>query len=286
MIALSINIQDHVDYYRDLGFGLVPLHTMVEVNGKLICSCLDVECPASGKHPNAKLARHGLKDASSDPEILKRYFPGIGAQNIGIATGAVSGIFGLDIDKKYDGEKSLQELEEKYGQLPNTMWWKTGGGGKHMLFRHSGKPISNSAGVLGRGIDVRGDGGMLVAPPSLHASGARYAFPSKKGMRAAIAPPPPWLLSLLEQKRDAQAAMGTGRLPVSKIANGKVPEGQRNMTITRLTGYLLSRNIAPNMCLDLMLAFNEARCRPPLADAEVIQIVTSIDRRHFSQITR
>jgi putative DNA primase/helicase len=167
----------------------------------------------------------------------------------------------------------------------------TGGGGEHILFRHPGGVAKNSAGVIAPGIDVRGDGGYIVAPPSLHIGGRPYAisvdhYPEE----AALAPLPDWLLNLVADPAPAKTGPRTtrplriGRVPTdwrTRLA-GTVGEGERNIALARLAGFLLGRRIDPHACLDLVLAFNAARCRPPLPDREVVSTVASIARRELA----
>jgi predicted P-loop ATPase len=97
----------------------------------------------------------------------------------------------IDLDRKngIDGLESLRML----GEVPETLTAETGSGGLHLYFKHPGLPIKNSAGVLGPGIDVRGDGGYVVLPPSPHRSGGRYRWLAE----VPIADLPPWLLQAL-----------------------------------------------------------------------------------------
>lgn len=116
--------------------------------------------------------------------------------NIGIATGAVSGLVVLDLDSA----EAVQEAE-RHG-LPDTLTVKTGKG-LHVYFQHPGGTVGNRAGVL-PGWDIRGDGGYVVAPGSLHPSGASYEWQNPPGL-FDLAPLPEWLLGLLT-KPDTEAA--------------------------------------------------------------------------------
>ena len=127
-------------------------------------------CAPRGKVP---LTAHGLKDASTDEKQLTDWWDRWPSANIGVATGAESGFFVLDVDGK-DGNESLATLEREHGPLPTTVEAKTGGGGRHLLFKHPGQAVKNSAGRLGPGLDVRGDGGYIVAPSSIHPTGKSY----------------------------------------------------------------------------------------------------------------
>ncbi len=118
----------------------------------------------------------------------------------------MSGLLVLDIDGEA-GADALHDLEREHGELPATVEALTGGGGRHVYFRHPGEPIGNTAGKLGAGIDTRGDGGYVVGPPSPHPSGRRYQW-SVDGHPddVEIAPAPDWLLEALRRRKAAAAA--------------------------------------------------------------------------------
>jgi len=196
--------------------------------------------------------------------------------NLGIVTGAVSGLVVMDVDPKHGGAESLDELERRHGPLPMTVEAVTGGGGRHLYFAHPGGIVPNRAG-LAPGIDVRGDGGMIVAPPSVHPSGAVYAWKAGHAPEAlAPAPLPGWLLSTVA------AGLHSGH-PLSYwrrlVAEG-VPQGERNTTIASFAGHLLWRGVDPDVAAELLLCWNRVRCRPPLPDDEVARTVESIARMH------
>jgi hypothetical protein len=116
--------------------------------------------------------------------------------NVGIATGTPSGFFVLDVDGPI-GEQSLAQLVAKHGPLPLTAQQQTGSGGSHYLFKLPGYPVTNSAGRLGRGLDIRGDGGQIVVSPSRSARG-----PYRWVHRPWDVPPaeaPAWLLTELRR---------------------------------------------------------------------------------------
>jgi hypothetical protein len=117
--------------------------------------------------------------------------------NVAVVTGALSGVVVLDIDPRHGGTASLSRLEIAHGPLPQTLEALTGGGGRHLYFRHPGGLVRNRVG-LAPGVDVRGDGGCVVAPPSVHPSGKRYAWVASHGPEDS--PParaPDWLLRQL-----------------------------------------------------------------------------------------
>jgi len=111
-----------------------------------------------------------------------------------LVTGAVSGIIVLDVDPRNDGEQSLAALEAAHGPLPVTVESHTGGGGRHLFFCHPASPVPT--GPLVAGLDLKGDGGLVVVPPSLHPSGARYRWAPGQGPDQRQPPAaPPWLLA-------------------------------------------------------------------------------------------
>ena len=113
--------------------------------------------------------------------------------NVAIVTGALSGLVVMDVDPRHGGKESLRELEKEHGPLPQTVESITGGGGRHVYFSHPGGEVHNRANIR-PGIDLRGDGGCIVAPPSVHPSGKRYRW--KKGHapgEVKLARLPDWL---------------------------------------------------------------------------------------------
>ncbi len=130
-------------------------------------------------------------------EEVERWFHRRHGANLGIVTGAVSGLVVLDVDPRHGGDASLAALEADHGPLEHTVEAATGGGGRHLYFAHPGGTMPNRVG-LAPGIDLRGDGGVVVAPPSIHPSGRRYAWvPGRAPDEARLAPIPRWLIALV-----------------------------------------------------------------------------------------
>lgn len=117
-------------------------------------------------------------------------------KNVGIVTGAISGIIVLDIDGP-EGEDALTAITGRHGDLPPT-WCSTTGKGRHYLFRHPGGELKNMA-HRQLSIDVRGDGGYIVAPPSIHPSGAEYTWTQADDQD--ISDPPAWLIEWITADR-------------------------------------------------------------------------------------
>jgi len=156
--------QSAMGYVSKLGFSVFPLHSVY----RGACTCGNPNCERQGKHPRTK---NGLKDASRDPAAVRGWWDRWPGANIGIPTGRENGIVVIDVDAAKDGEEGLELLIDQYGELPKTWEQLTGGGGRHLVFACPDKEIRNSASSLAPGVDVRGDGGYIVAAPSSHVSG-------------------------------------------------------------------------------------------------------------------
>src|SRR5262249_12001851 len=132
--------------------------------------------PAS-KRP---LITHGFLDATVDQQQICAWWKQWPKAMIGVPTGAASGVWILDSDidpvKGIDGPKSLAELIGKHGALPDTLTSATPRGGAHYWWLWNGVKIRNSYSKIGPGLDVRGDGGYVIVPPSVRADGAIYQW--------------------------------------------------------------------------------------------------------------
>jgi len=143
------------------------------------------------KHPPIKAWQHA---ATTNPATIKTWWEGpYRDYGVGIVTGKQSGIWVLDVDDL----DALHELELEHGALPSTLTSITGSGGEHHLYTWpEGEQIRNSASAIITGIDVRAEGGLIVAPPTVHPNGTRYAWELNGENTPAEAPP--WLLNLLK----------------------------------------------------------------------------------------
>ncbi len=225
--------------------------------------------PCSDKMP---LLKHGLLDASTDRATVERWFARVWpAAQIAVRTGRESGLLVVDVDGE-EGADALHELERVHGQLPPTATVKTPGAGQHFYLLHPGGEIPNSAGKIGPGIDIRCDGGYVIAPPSIGPDGRRYEVDE----RAPLAPVPGWLLTLIASGAGAREAAPASRW-LALVAG--VDEGQRNVELASLAGHLLRRYIDVDLAAELLHLVNQHRCRPPLPDSAVDVILDSIAGR-------
>jgi hypothetical protein len=221
---------------------------------------------------------NNLKHATTDHNKIsgwwsKRHF------NISIATGDGSGIWVLDVDGD-EGETELRKLETEHGPLPSTVEAITGKG-RHLYFRWpTGWDIRNKQNnPVMPGIDVRGNGGYVLAPPSIHPSGRPYAWSVDSGSDFEDAPE--WLLDLVVRG-------GNGGQPMSPEAwqsflEEHVEGSRRGSAVARAYGHLL-RKSDPVIALGYAQLFNESRCHPPLDRSEVENIARDINTRESEQI--
>lgn len=198
--------------YAQRGWKVVPVRWVDEENH---CSCkLAEECDSAGKHP---IHVNWPEIATSDPlevaswwreppegTIATEWYP---QANIGIVAGRGSNLFILDEDTYNGGERTLDNYRQRHGDLPLTRIHTTGGGGKHYLFTYPGFQIHNNAGKnLGQGLDIKGDRGFVVAPPSVSSKGTYYIENPAHDIDPV--PAPEWLLELLQSYDTEQRGGG------------------------------------------------------------------------------
>jgi predicted P-loop ATPase len=216
---------------------------------------------------------HGCKDASKKDDEVVAMFEKYRDCNIGVATGAYSGIVVIDIDNKNggSGEIALEALEAKYGKLPETVEAFTPSGGRHLFFKAPvGIRISNSTNNLGQYLDVRGDGGyVLVAPSSI--DGKEYSFEVEHSPFVfQLADCPQWLLALIqESKRDYDINLGE--------KDRVIKEGARDERLFEIAKVARNSGLTDQASLYAYLqGVNINNCRPPLDEKVVMKIVNSI----------
>jgi hypothetical protein len=245
--------------YLKRGWSVVPLH--ISEGG--ICSCGGRDCDRAGKHPRIEWSAFQRR-LPKETEV-RAWFSRWPDANVGIVTGSVSDLVVQDID----GEEAAAYARQ-HG-LPPTPVVRTGRG-EHRYYRHPGREVRNFAGRV-PGLDLRGDGGYVVAPPSLHPSGARYEWllgPDD----ADLSEVPEWLLAM---------TTGPGETPKDEPdwidrAWAGFSEGQRNEMAARLAGHYLRTGLPERETLHILGSWNE-RNRPPLPEKELAQVVRSISRR-------
>ena len=225
-----------------------------------------------GKEP---VTASGCLQATTDSAVIDRWWNAAPDMNVAIATGGASGVFVVDVDDEI-GEATIRELERANGALPPTVESLTGRG-RHIWFRlGEHDPVRNSAGRIGSGVDIRANGGYVVAPPSVHPSGRKYEWSVDSA--AEFVDAPDWL-----HEKMATTGDGKGR-PLEEwhaVLTQPIPNGARNSTLAEITGKLLFHDINLILVRDLLVCVNATRCDPPLSMDEVEAVVASVARTHL-----
>ena len=216
------------------------------------------------KLPLIKTGRDHLEAATVDLKQVEQWHRSWPDMGLGIVTGAGSGIVVVDVDGP-EGEAALARLEKEHGPLPETPVVRTSRG-RHIYLGHPGGRIKTTAGVVAPGIDIRGDGGLVAAPPSIHKTGFVYEWDCLFDLSIPFAPMPTWLIERIREK------------PVEKVAScgETIGEGSRNTTLASLAGSLRRTGLGGEDLVAALMAINAERCDPPLEESEVRTIAGSI----------
>lgn len=227
--------------------------------------------PCWGKKPATK---HGCKDASTDRDRINSWWA-FEEYNVAIATG--NGLVVLDVDIDHGagkfGDETISNLEAQYGPLPDTWMCLTGGGGVHYYFRCDDPALTVRAN-FDASLDYRGNGGYVIAPPSIHPdSGKAYAWEvNHRPDNTELADLPEWLHRLMLGKGER------GSKTQPEVSLEKIPEGRRNDTLFRLAISMRKNGLTREEILPALLETNEKRCVPPLEQREVEAICRSVNK--------
>ncbi|MCC6236415.1 MAG: bifunctional DNA primase/polymerase [Dehalococcoidia bacterium] len=263
--------------YSQQGWAVVPLHRVTKAGR---CTCGSPTCHSPAKHPRIEW-NETQTERPTTTEIRGwwRQWPGT---NVGVVTGLISNLVVIDVDGP-EGEASLRAAGIDIESLPDDAIVDTGRG-FHIYVNHPGHFMPNKVGVLPK-VDVRAEKGMVVAPPSVHASGTVYTS------RSGGVPVPidhPQLLAIAEgptRRNERAKAVPRGTAGAWDWLVGDlgievpVAEGARNDTLARVAGRLLGQDRPVEEVLALVRSFNADALEPPLDDDEVATIVGSIATR-------
>ena len=269
--------------YAARGIPVYPVHwpRRIQFMASLACSCpCEASCDRPAKHP---LVRHGVRDATTDPDRIARWWRRWPQANVGLATGIC--FDALDIDGP-EGLAALGELQEAAGlPLPGPLV-ATGGGGWHHWFTPTGLGNRPPRGLAH--IDWRGRGGCVLAPPSRHISGGRYRWlvsldqaPLAEvpvALRARLNPDPaPSTRPAATVEPDlADHPYGRRVLAAELAALGRATPGQRNHTLNR-TAFKVYRYVASGLLNDddVTAAFTKAALAIGLGPVEIGRTLAS-----------
>lgn len=228
-------------------------------------SCLQSGWAVFPLIPNSKkpLTTNGFKDASKDPEAVRRWWTIHPDANIGIATGMVSGIAVIDVDVKggTNGFESLALIPD----LDPTIEVTTPSGGRH-YYCVLEVPLSGKNGYL-PGIDIKSDGGYVVGPGSV-IDGKEYEWVDPEAHLGRVPD------SIIKRMAEKQVATP---LP-SQPGNDIIAEGNRNAELTSIAGTMRRRGLKADEIAAALKTVNTNRCAPPLPDPEVNSIAQSVAR--------
>jgi putative DNA primase/helicase len=223
--------------------------------------------PLNGKQPFR--GTHGHNDATVDPKQIRRWWKKWPRANVGLACGGNRGPIVIDIDGP-SGEELLAALS-----LQPTREAKTRRG-RHLYFDPplDGARIQRTIKIRVDGVkhdfDVLGDGGYVIAPPSIRSDGKRYRW-VKRGRVARL---PKSIFRLVKtSRRDGQRKGDAPRLP------DVIGEGERDQLLTSLAGSMRRRGASEEAILAALREENATRVEPPLSDKQLAKIARSIAQK-------
>ena len=256
------------------------------------CDCGNSECSSAGKHPLSAMAPNGFKNATTDEQFIKESWNRFPNANVGIATGNPSGMFVVDIDQK-NGGSGIQQFADLspdgfgYDSFDETPKSVTGSGGLHIVFQMTdSSEVRNGSKLGGLDIDCRGNGGYIIAPPSVNCEGI---------YRWEISPfdfepdsPPDYILDLVTGKSQAKQSSENLLEGLSFTVQYDLqshpgsPKGERNATLCKLVGSYLACNGIDNDLIPLAVAWGQ-RGTPPYPQKEVQKTVVMLAEKHARQ---
>jgi hypothetical protein len=234
--------------------------------------------------PGKKVPRlkGGYKSATTNQAAIAKLWADYPTANVGIATGEKSGLLVVDVDPRHGGEATMRQWQSS-GWLPDdTPRARSAHGGWHFYFRLPEKLKNAPSKRVADGVDIKANGGYIVAPPSKLADGGQYSWEVPLSQEA-LREPPPGLTEFLAETLWARKRPAAGQAPPP--AQGRndaellpIPEGSRNMELTRLAGKLRADGLSVKAIQAALQVVNQERCQPPLPEDEVQRIAQSIGR--------
>jgi hypothetical protein len=204
------------------GHAVLPLWWPVGPEDNLVCACGRLCGRSAAKHPHSRLVRNGLRNATTDPGIIKHWFGyQLPEANLGVVTDR---LIVIDVDPRHDGDLA-DAHQPAWRTAENLAIAVTGGGGEHIIFlAPDGVEIASFSATamtdppLGPGVDVRARGGHIVAPPSRHITGANYIWGADgHPAEVPLAVAPAWLVTRLTAS--TATAARARKSPVEPIAS-------------------------------------------------------------------
>lgn len=224
-----------------------------------------------GTKSKTPVTENGVHDATTDTDVIRDYYEKHPNRNLGFAMG--NGFVAIDIDKSdddgADGYDSLLNWELENGDLPSTATTSTGGGGCHMIYRVD-RPVGNCVNS-DLHIDIRGDGGYIMAPPSIHPNGNQTTWthdPKDVGIAEADAV----VYAFLDYVSGGSDKKSSKRFDLPE----SIGKGERNDMLFRFGCSLRSKDVREDVIAFSISDANNTRCKPPLPQYEVDKIIESV----------
>lgn len=234
--------------YLDAGFSIIPIKV-------------------GDKKPPENFKWTEFQNRQASITEVEAWVKNYGDLNIGIITGQISNIVVIDIDGQ-DGMKSSENVE-----IPKETATAMTSNGYHIFCKYpEGLVIRNSVGIRPH-IDIRGDGGYVVAAPSLHPSGIEYSWINEK--LSDFAPLPEWVIQKSYPNYTTTSSDNQAILTVGSSSSNLVTEGSRNDAMFRIACSLRNRGLSKNTIINAVKTENLTVCNPPLEDWEIDRIIDS-----------
>ncbi len=239
-------------------------------------------CRESGPYAKAPYTRNGLKDATTDLEQISRWWRLFPDANIATPTGKIANCCVVDIDQGHGkhGEESFAKLGLK--DKLETWQVRTPSGGRHLYFQYpyAFEVRNDAGGILGPWIDIRGEGGYVIVPPSCREEGCYSYIEDHEPWNIELAPLPGVIQDRILASQQCRYEY-SHKLSVRRELLSTISEGERNHQLTRRCGYLLKKLGASNAATVRLYLheINQNCCQPPLDAREVDAILRSIMKR-------
>lgn len=239
----------------------------------------------SGEGAKAPYTRNGLDDATCDVGQITEYWEKWPNAAIAVPTGSENGFVAIDLDVKA-GKNGTQTFSDYNVDLTNTWAVNTPSGGMHLFYRTPQDfTVHNDVErQLGSGVDVRGERGYVIWPPSEIAGGKYRFIEGQEPWALAIANLPEEITAKLMKprfrRRTPKTASRTSGLNLDFLLS-PIVEGSRDVELTRRCGYLINFYGPRTEVLDLLKDINRKCCLPPLPDRQIEKIFNSIRKREM-----
>lgn len=249
------SLLDYALYYVSKGWAVFPLSPRSKV-------------PLWGSN--------GLLDATTDAEKVEAWWKENPEYNIGIATGEKSGFVVIDVDPRNGGNETLYEKVIEHGSLPDTLQFRTGGGGRHFLFRYPGYKVKSTN--IFAGLDSKGDGGYIVAPPSVHESGRIYETVT---LDSELADMPDWWAQKVKapsEKKGVRKVIPSSFSKEKYLNGDMINKGGRDEYLFTSACKMRAEGLEQDEIYTVLSEVNTIRCSPPLKEKDILRISKSASK--------